>query len=66
MGTYDTGGVMREVGCVGSANMTPAAAYAKLIYLISTHRRLSGCPCDFDVGEVKELMEIPLRGEFDM
>jgi L-asparaginase/Glu-tRNA(Gln) amidotransferase subunit D len=54
MGTYDTGGVMRDIGCISSYDMTPAAAYAKLIYLISKYNNSkSGCACDFDIEKVK-------------
>jgi hypothetical protein len=33
MGSYETGTVLKKVGCVSAVDMTPATAFVKLIYL---------------------------------
>jgi L-asparaginase len=54
MGTYATGRALAEAGVIGGADMTAEAALAKMFYLLSQDR---------PIDEVKERMQMDLRGE---
>jgi len=51
---YATGRGLQEVGLISGFDMTPEATLTKLSYLLS---------CDYNVEEIKQQMQINLRGE---
>ncbi|KAL0209577.1 hypothetical protein RCL1_008415 [Eukaryota sp. TZLM3-RCL] len=51
---YGTGDSMAQVGCISALDMTPEAAFTKLMFLLGR---------DLSVERIKELMTVNLRGE---
>jgi L-asparaginase len=54
MGKYETSVILEEIGVIGGFDITTEAALAKMMYLLG-----QGLPA----GEIRRLLEIPLRGE---
>ncbi|OFJ72742.1 L-asparaginase 1 [Actinomyces sp. HMSC064C12] len=54
LGAYETGEVLAKVGCVGAADMTLEAVYAKLVFLLSQ---------GLSASEIRDWMQKPICGE---
>lgn len=57
LGTYQTSNALKEAGAVSGYDITTEASVAKLYYLFSKN---------YEISEIKRLMEVNLRGEISI